>query len=1186
MASPRKYTCPYCEKKRTRDQLPGHLERNHLDSLPEGFTPLRMTFHIVNHKPLDYTRPCRICGGPTQWDEHKGRYNFLCEKKSCHDAWVKKMKETMGDKMGSNRPTATKEGLAKMLAARKISGTYKFQDGGEHSYVGDYEKETLKFMDQVMYIKSEDITTPGPFLEYQYEGKTHYYIPDMYYIPYNLIIEVKDGGKNPNNNKAMAEVRRRSIAKEKFIIENTDYNYLKLTDKDFSQLLSVFADLKMHLIDNDSSRVIHVNENTDIINEKYTEADWRKNKNLSPVFIVNTFIGSGMGVLMRDFLNMTWSHALLSFEPSLNPMYSFDRIGLHIDNLNNYIDPKAGLVKEPEQSLMRVIAIFVPPTVKAQLVKSVDYYIKNQKKTKYGVLNLVAYLNGSNKINSYGDFYVFCSEFVDAILKNSKIDMSGHSSRNTSPDDFGGKDARAQFFKVYEGLACQYNPVKIKPTLEQLKHTIEYRKLTVNGGENHMQSKNDIHLGKKDSWPVVGQNTLNMLLHRNSVGEEMDLSSYLIPKQRYLSETDGGGIPANCGTMNGVIVVNYLQNNVFNPDGDIHDKLEYGIADNFRLDNIVTTAGDKVLHNETSKILWNSRYSVYFVPCNKNKVYDQLKEYINKPVPNQFIYETVFGHKAITNDQIEFEPGVIKMQDYYQQLNSLNEAIEDYIKYNIIPEEEEDKQILEKWFVKSTDGATNCCLFIRGYEKPCRGRSSMLILKKQLDGWYIYLAKEDRFSAPGGGWNENETPMEAAIREAKEEVRINVTDVQFSGTLIEYHEEVQDWVKQHVPDPTMWWYGYYSRIYVGMYQSQYTGKIDDIDKDNKINTSEWYKVSDIIGNPKMPREYSNAILWYIFKHEKNMNESSETKLNPPKDTSKTDDINAIIDSLSTEDKAKLDMPKKYQFDDSKTVKEIVKYKDNIPVAYFAIDYYSKDKSGNVSFAVNPNYRNQGFGSVVTKEGTAWIKSNLKYFTAVYWATKSKNVESQKLAEKNGWKVVRDDSEWKTYMIEGTRDHNNKYISESVDLKMTPEELSKWMKNNIKYANFTKLKSHDEVMKTKSGSCHDQVMFELEELKEYHPKAVFLIEANDSETANAVTHSFVYYQNNNRLYYFENAWGGHAGIKEFNDLNGIKEYFIEAHNKKEFGDPNRYPQMLFFNFGKHKPGETLNEFVTKATRTEI
>ncbi len=138
MSSSRKYTCPYCKKLRTRDQLPGHLERNHLDVLPEGFTPLRMTFHIVNKKPLTYTRPCRICGGPTQWDEHKGRYNFLCGKKSCHDAWVKKMQETMGDKMGSNRPTSTKEGLAKMLAARKISGTYKFQDGGEHSYVGDY----------------------------------------------------------------------------------------------------------------------------------------------------------------------------------------------------------------------------------------------------------------------------------------------------------------------------------------------------------------------------------------------------------------------------------------------------------------------------------------------------------------------------------------------------------------------------------------------------------------------------------------------------------------------------------------------------------------------------------------------------------------------------------------------------------------------------------------------------------------------------------------------------------------------------------------------------------------------------------------------------------------------------------------------------------------------------------------
>lgn len=1185
MSSSRKYTCPYCKKLRTRDQLPGHLERNHLDVLPEGFTPLRMTFHIVNKKPLTYTRPCRICGGPTQWDEHKGRYNFLCGKKSCHDAWVKKMQETMGDKMGSNRPTSTKEGLAKMLAARKISGTYKFQDGGEHSYVGDYEYETLKFMDQVMNIKSEDITTPGPFLEYQWEGKTHYYIPDMYYIPYNLIIEVKDGGKNPNNNKAMSEVRRRSIAKEKFIIEHTDYNYLKLTDKDFSQLLSVFADLKMHMIDNDKSRVVHINEDTDIINEKYTDADWKRNKNLSPVYVINTFIGSDMGVLMRDFLNMTWSHALISFDSSLKPMYSFDRVGLHIDDINNYIDPSKGLVKTSDQGLLRVIVLLVPPRVKSELVKSVEYYKKNIKKTKYGVFNLIAYLNGSNKINSYGDFYIFCSEFVDAVLKNAKIDMSGHSSRNTSPDDLGGKDARAQFFKVYEGLASEYNGKKIDQTVEQLKRTVEYHKLTANGGENHMKSKDDIILGKKNSWPVVGRNTLNMILHRNSVNAEgMDLGNYLDPTVKYFSEADGGGIPANCGTMDGVIVVNYLQNNVFDPDGNIHDKLEYGIADNFRLDNIVTNAGNKILHKETVDLLRDTKYSVYFVPCDKKKVYSQLEAFMNKPVPINFIYQTVFGHKSLTNDQIMFENDVIKITDYYQQLYSIQEAISDYIRYAIVAEPDEDKQILDRWYIQSTDGAINCCLKIRGYEKPMRGRSTMLILKRQLDGWCVLLDdQKQRYSAPGGGWNEHETPVEAAIREAREEVRVNVTDVQYGGVLIEYYDYVQDWVKQHVPQEEWRWYGYYSRIYVGMYQSQYTGKIDDIDKDPKINTSKWYKVQDLVGNSKMPKEYINAIAWYISDYDKKNNIQESSFLESLSiDKSKSKDIQSIIDSLSSTDLSNLNMPKNYKFDDSRSVKELVRYKGNLSVAYFNIDMQD-DFSADVSFAVRSDCRGKGYGKEITKDGTDWIKSHLKEFTTVYWAAKPKNIGSWKLAEKNGWTKVRDDNEWKTYAIKGTKNS----LNESSDvLNMSPENLSNWMKKNIKYSNYVKLMSHDEVLKLKHGSCHDQVMFELEELKQYNPKAVFLIEHNNTESTNAITHSFVYYKIGNKLYYFENAWGGHEGIKEFDNLQEIKDYFNNTHKNHEFGHVDHYPELSFYKFGVHKPGETLGEFVYIATRNKL
>ena len=245
MATNKYFKCPYCGKKFTREALCRHLESKHMAELPEGFTPLRVTFHVVNRKDMSYRRPCRVCKQPTEWDENKGRYNFLCGSRECYEKHVEKMREDMGDKLGINRQTATPEGLEKMLANRKISGKYKFENGHEVNYTGSYEKKALEFFDKIMHIKPEDLMVPGPILKYELDNVNHIYIPDMYYIPYNLIIEVKDGGNRPNQNPQWKETRRKQIAKEKFIVENTDYNYIRLTNNDFSQVLAVFADLKM-----------------------------------------------------------------------------------------------------------------------------------------------------------------------------------------------------------------------------------------------------------------------------------------------------------------------------------------------------------------------------------------------------------------------------------------------------------------------------------------------------------------------------------------------------------------------------------------------------------------------------------------------------------------------------------------------------------------------------------------------------------------------------------------------------------------------------------------------------------------------------------------------------------------------------------------------------------------------------
>ena len=257
-----RYKCPFCNNKFTREDLVNHIEDDHPYDIPADFTPFRYVFNYVNKKPLTYHGKCTECGGPTEWDENKGRYNRQCNNKACHDSYVKKFEANMMKTRGVTRISATASGQLKMLSNRKISGEYKFSNGEVKTYTGSYELKALEFMDKVMHIDPNDLMCPGPILEYSLDNTTHIYITDFYYQPYNLIIEVKDGGDNPNK-RNMPDYRAKQIAKEKYIIKHTNYNYLRLTNNNLNQLLAVFANLKMQMVENTGERVIHVNEATE-----------------------------------------------------------------------------------------------------------------------------------------------------------------------------------------------------------------------------------------------------------------------------------------------------------------------------------------------------------------------------------------------------------------------------------------------------------------------------------------------------------------------------------------------------------------------------------------------------------------------------------------------------------------------------------------------------------------------------------------------------------------------------------------------------------------------------------------------------------------------------------------------------------------------------------------------------------
>lgn len=253
--STRKYRCPFCRLTATRGDLAAHVEKDHEDMIPEGYNGTRVVYDYINGKNYG---TCLICKKPVyEWDDNIARYKNICDNPDCLEALKKKAQGNHFDD-----PEVQK----KMLAARKISGSYKFKDGTIHSYVGTYELRCFEFMDSIG-IQGKDIMSPGPTIYYEYKGETHPWILDWMYIPALLCCDVKDGGSNPNN-RPMVEYRERQLAKEEAIKKLGQYNYIRLTDNDFGQLLSALADIRYGTIHEDPINHIYIHESSVITETK------------------------------------------------------------------------------------------------------------------------------------------------------------------------------------------------------------------------------------------------------------------------------------------------------------------------------------------------------------------------------------------------------------------------------------------------------------------------------------------------------------------------------------------------------------------------------------------------------------------------------------------------------------------------------------------------------------------------------------------------------------------------------------------------------------------------------------------------------------------------------------------------------------------------------------------------------
>lgn len=160
------------------------------------------------------------------------------------------------------------------------------------------------------------------------------------------------------------------------------------------------------------------------------------------------------------------------------------------------------------------------------------------------------------------------------------------------------------------------------------------------------------------------------------------------------------------------------------------------------------------------------------------------------------------------------------------------------------------------------------------------------------------------------------------------------------------------------------------------------------------------------------------------------------------------------------------------------------------------------------------------------------------------------------------------------------DNIDKFIYKNIK---SPEDLLRWMKVNIKYSNFTKLKSPNELYESKTGSCHDQSLFVKYVFNKLHIKngTLFMIEVPKNGGAGGETHSLTYFKRNKKIYWFESAWGGNQGI--FGPYDTIGE--LKTAVEKKWNKKDKYPILYMTTVKNIQNGMDLGEFVNACCSDE-
>lgn len=245
----KKFRCPDCGVPfSSSGWLISHIETTHKENFYDSnWTARQYLFHRRNK--TNTPSKCVVCKAYTQWNEESGKYKRLCENASCKAELARRAKENMRKRYGKDHLLNDPEMQRKMLSGRSISGSYKFRDGKTViGYNSSYEQDFLEFIDTDLELNPSMISQCPIIFTYKdeedEEKQDHFYIPDYWFEEWNLVVEIKDGGDNPNNHPNMQNMRRKEKLKDDAVKSSKQYNYIKIVNKDYSHFIDMIKILR------------------------------------------------------------------------------------------------------------------------------------------------------------------------------------------------------------------------------------------------------------------------------------------------------------------------------------------------------------------------------------------------------------------------------------------------------------------------------------------------------------------------------------------------------------------------------------------------------------------------------------------------------------------------------------------------------------------------------------------------------------------------------------------------------------------------------------------------------------------------------------------------------------------------------------------------------------------------------